>query len=55
MSTHWMHMDPDVFPDPERFEPSRWLDSVDEPERMKEMHQRYVPFGRGSRSCIGMQ
>lgn len=53
MTTMTMHMDPDVFPEPTKFTPSRWLD-VD-PEHLKRMQQQFAPFSRGSRSCIGMQ
>jgi cytochrome P450 len=46
-----MHRDPEVFPDPMRFDPERWLQSVEQTNRLN----RYmVPFGRGSRQCVGM-
>ncbi len=38
--------DPDTWPDPMRFDPARHLDH-DEPE------YAWVPFGAGSRSCLG--
>ncbi|KXL46389.1 hypothetical protein M433DRAFT_165487 [Acidomyces richmondensis BFW] len=43
-----MHRDPHVWPHPERFEPARWN------EPTKEMLHSFVPFGGGSRICIGM-
>ncbi|PKY04584.1 hypothetical protein P168DRAFT_289509 [Aspergillus campestris IBT 28561] len=55
MSSYWVHVDPDVFPNPDEFNPSRWIDSVDNPAQMKQMLQYFVPFGKGSRSCIGIQ
>lgn len=39
-----LHMNPEIFPDPERFNPSRW----DTPTR--EMKDSLMPFGGGSRS-----
>lgn len=51
MSSWMMHRDPAVFPDPMRFDPQRWLVSTEESQRL--MHNM-VPFGRGSRQCVGM-
>lgn len=43
------HRDPVVFPDPDRFIPSRWLNTTPQMNRM------YIPFGAdGPRKCIGM-
>ncbi|OAQ63932.1 cytochrome P450 [Purpureocillium lilacinum] len=42
-----MHRDPVVFPQPDAFIPSRWA------EPTKAMKDSYMPFGRGSRVCIG--
>ena len=48
MSQWIMHRDARYFPNPERFDPSRWL--TDAPERPK---FAYFPFGGGPRLCIG--
>ena len=50
MSNYFMHTDPDVFPDPLEFRPERWLGKV-----TPAMLRNYVPFGRGSRNCLGQQ
>ncbi|MDT9683949.1 cytochrome P450 [Streptomyces sp. TRM76323] len=48
-SLYAMHRDPDLYPDPDRFDPDRWL-----PERRASVERHaYVPFGAGNRKCIG--
>jgi cytochrome P450 len=42
--------DPRYFKDPEKFDPSRWLDSDPEKSLPK---GAYFPFGAGSRKCLG--
>ncbi|GAA0420450.1 cytochrome P450 [Streptomyces luteireticuli] len=46
-SAYLLHRRPDLFPDPERFDPDRWL-TGDAPHRTA-----FVPFGGGPRKCIG--
>ncbi|WP_434965921.1 cytochrome P450 [Janibacter indicus] len=46
-----LHRDPDVWPDPERFDPDRFLP---EHNRARPAHA-YKPFGTGERACIGRQ
>jgi cytochrome P450 len=41
-----LHRRRDHFPDPDRFDPDRWLDAEPPPFT-------YVPFGGGARRCIG--
>jgi cytochrome P450 len=41
-----MHEDPDIFPDPERFDPTRFLGT-------RPPAFAWVPFGGGTRRCIG--
>ncbi|CAG8196044.1 unnamed protein product [Penicillium salamii] len=43
-----LHRDPKIFPDPERFYPERW----ESPTR--EMKDASLPFGGGSRICLGI-
>lgn len=40
------HRDPEVFPNPHRFDPERW-------SRMTPGPYEYMPFGAGPRMCIG--
>lgn len=49
--THLLHRDPEMWPDPHRFDPSRFLPGVgaDRPRGA------YAPFGGGKRVCIGTQ
>ncbi|MDI3387084.1 cytochrome P450 [Streptomyces sp. B-S-A8] len=52
-SLYALHRDPRFFPDPDAFDPDRWL-----PERQAEagLHRSaYIPFGAGNRKCIGDQ
>ncbi|MDH6118841.1 cytochrome P450 [Kitasatospora sp. GAS204B] len=47
-SPYALHRDPDLYPDPERFDPDRWL-----PERPQPPKGAFIPFGSGKRMCIG--
>ncbi|WVS76357.1 cytochrome P450 [Streptomyces sp. SS162] len=48
-SLYAMHRDPAVFERPDAFDPDRWL-----PERAAQISRHsYIPFGAGSRKCIG--
>jgi cytochrome P450 len=47
-----MLRDPEVFPDPERFDPERYLEKVDE-ETARRRDPRVFVFGFGRRRCPG--
>ena len=51
MSSWTLHQDEDYFPDPARFDPDRWSDPVE----TQRLEKSFVPFGKGSRACVGMK
>jgi cytochrome P450 len=53
MSMPDLHFNADVFPEPHTFKPERWLESSG--DALSNMQQYFVPFGRGSRMCIGQE
>ncbi|XP_066295638.1 cytochrome P450 2D6-like [Branchiostoma lanceolatum] len=52
MNLHSLHTDPAYWPDPDRFDPERFLDAegnvINKPES-------FMPFGGGRRGCLGEQ
>ncbi|MFE5813622.1 cytochrome P450 [Streptomyces sp. NPDC056479] len=48
-SPHLLHHDPSSFPEPERFDPDRWLPGQPTAEQRRAM----MPFSAGNRKCIG--
>lgn len=48
-----LHFDPNVFPNPESFEPERWLETGKNADELAHMEKSFFPFGGGSRPCIG--
>ncbi|KAK3209659.1 hypothetical protein GRF29_44g260760 [Pseudopithomyces chartarum] len=52
INTWLAHYDEDVWgPDAQQFRPERWIETS--PERLKVMESHFLPFGVGSRTCIG--
>lgn len=49
ISLYALHRHPDLYPDPGRFDPSRWIPDPDNPRPRTHV----VPFGAGNRRCIG--
>ncbi len=50
MSAYMMHTDAEIFPEPFKFIPERWLGSYN-----SLMNRNYIPFSKGSRNCLGMR
>ena len=48
MTTVDVLMNEDIFPEPKRFVPERWLENPD-------LVRYFVPFGKGSRQCLGIK
>jgi len=48
LNFYGLHRDPVAFPDPDRFDPDRWIDP--DPELVAD---HYLPFGMGPRGCLG--
>jgi len=54
MSSWTMHRDPTLFPEPDKFDPTRWVVSDENPDMTIRARDKYlVPFSRGQRMCIG--
>jgi cytochrome P450 len=49
MTIYATHRDPSIVPNPEEFQPNRWLD----PESRKRMEPYFISFTTGARGCIG--
>jgi cytochrome P450 len=53
MSSRILHVNPELFPEPESFKPERWIDGKG--RRNKELEGLFQPFGRGTRRCLGIK
>ena len=49
MTIYTAHHDTSIFPNPEEFQPNRWMDL----EERKRMEPYFIPFSTGARGCIG--
>ncbi|KAL5354952.1 cytochrome P450 [Aspergillus floccosus] len=50
-SSYTVHRDETIFPDPDKFDPERWIRASHEG---KNLTRHLVSFTRGSRACLGM-
>lgn len=48
-----LHRTEDVFPDPDRFDPERWL--TKDPQKLSARKAHFWPFSSGGRMCLGNQ
>ncbi|MCF6522294.1 cytochrome P450 [Streptomyces sp. JJ36] len=48
-SLYALHLDPRLYPEPERFDPDRWSPE----QRAERPREAFVAFGAGNRKCIG--
>jgi len=48
LNFYGLHRDPQVYPDPDRFDPGRWRDGETDPPR-----PHFLPFGLGPHACLG--
>ncbi|KAJ5653763.1 Benzoate 4-monooxygenase cytochrome P450 [Penicillium lividum] len=50
-SNYFVHMDPTLFPEPEKFDPERWIRAAERRERLTRF---IVSFTKGTKQCLGM-
>ena len=53
MTATLIHIHPELFPDPDKFQPERWLD--EQGRRHHHLDKYVLSFSRGSRQCIGIK
>lgn len=51
IAAYTAHRDPSVFPDPETYDPSRWMAKGS--DSLRDMLAVFIPFSSGTRGCIG--
>ena len=49
--SYFVHTNEDVFPDPFRFNPDRWVEAA---KRKFPLNNYLASFTKGSRQCLGM-
>ncbi|KAK4212172.1 cytochrome P450 [Rhypophila decipiens] len=57
MAIYHVHYNENIFPEPRKFMPERWLDASQGgimPERLPEMNRFLVAFSKGTRACLGI-
>ncbi|KAF5570389.1 cytochrome P450 monooxygenase monooxygenase [Fusarium phyllophilum] len=50
-STIALHLDPQVWTNPRKFNPRRWLDATS--DEILRLERSFIPFGYGARLCLG--
>lgn len=50
-SNYFVHMDPNIYPNPEEFLPERWIEAK---EKGIHLDRYMVSFSKGSRQCVGI-
>jgi cytochrome P450 len=53
MTSVHVHMNPNLFPNPQTFSPERWLDK--DGRRRKDLDKYILSFSKGSRQCLGIK
>jgi hypothetical protein len=53
MTSVHIHMNPTLFPNPQAFEPERWLDG--QGRRRRDLDKYILSFSKGSRQCLGIK
>ena len=48
-----LHRNPEVFPNPETWQPNRWLKDENSPAELEERRRWFWAFGSGGRMCVG--
>lgn len=49
---YFVHRDPSIFPDPDKFDPDHWIRAGEKNINLKSF---LVSFSKGSRQCIGIK
>lgn len=54
MTPHLVLIDENIFPQPRKFDPERWLDRIGDGVTTSRLDKYIVAFGKGSRNCVGI-